>query len=94
MDEQSFLATLADGGYTEILPREFAPGHRFEPHSHPWDSRLLVLAGRMTIGRDGVEQVFEAGDVCEVPRDALHSEQYGEQGARLVVGRRHEFRTI
>jgi len=85
----AFRATLEQDGFQEILERESPPAQAFETHDHPFDARVLVLAGRFELGRDGTRIAYGPGQWFEVPRGTPHQEGAGPEGARLLVGRRH-----
>lgn len=89
MTETIFRDQLARDGFTEVLVRDWAAGQQLAEHSHPFDARLLVLAGDMQLTRTAGPERFTAGESCEVPRGQPHAEQYGPQGAQLLVGRRY-----
>ena len=89
MTETTFRDQLARDGFTEVLVRDWAADQQLPEHSHPFDARLLVLAGDMQLTRAGSAQRFCVGEHCEVPRGQPHAEHYGPQGAQLLVGRRY-----
>ena len=40
-----------------------AAGTVNQDHTHPFDARLFVVAGHITIGQDGKETTFGPGDI-------------------------------
>ena len=46
-------------------------------HTHPFDARLFILDGHITIGQGGEEKVFGPGEICSVDADVEHSEKVG-----------------
>lgn len=54
------------------------------------DRRGLVLDGAFTVPLDGRQVTFEPGRVFDVAAGVEHSEQVGEDGARLLVAKRYE----
>ena len=54
-----------------------AAGTVNQDHAHPFDAKLFVLAGHVTIGQDREEKVFAPGDICSVDADVEHSEKVG-----------------
>jgi quercetin dioxygenase-like cupin family protein len=88
MDQAAFTATLQRDGYLEILNRQFPAGHDLGEHNHPFDARALILAGEFTIGIDGQDRHYRAGDVFEVPAGCRHTERSGSEGVSFLVGRR------
>jgi len=87
MDRAKFEAELQCEGYQvtegEIQPNEHRPGHQ-----HPFDVRLLVLDGSITITFGPDRGAYGPGDTCYVPAGTEHEEQIGADGVRYVIGRR------
>ncbi len=87
MNRAKFEAELQREGYevTEgtIQPNEHRPGHR-----HPFDVRLLVLDGSVTITSGTDRGAYGPGHTCYVPAGTVHEEQIGADGVRYVIGRR------
>ncbi|MEK8025077.1 MAG: hypothetical protein RLY78_1820 [Pseudomonadota bacterium] len=88
MDAATFRQCLLDDGYTEQFERELASDTLLDEHRHAWDSRLYVLRGTLEFTQGGHTRLLQVGDWCEVARDALHTERYGPQGCRVLIGRR------
>ena len=88
MDETQFRAALAQDGFTEVLVREWAPDLVLAEHEHPFDARLLVLRGGLTLTRPDGPEWLGVGQGCELPRGTLHAEHYGPEGCSVLVGRR------
>jgi quercetin dioxygenase-like cupin family protein len=89
MDQASFEAELRAAGYHEVALREMAANAVNPEHSHPFDARLLVLDGEMTIACEGEVRTYRAGDTFAMAAQRRHSERSGPQGARYLAGRRH-----
>ncbi len=90
MDETQYRAALAQDGFNEVLVREWAPDLALAEHDHPFDARLLVLRGGLTLTRAAGPEPLAEGQCCEVPRGTPHAEHYGPEGATLLVGRRRD----
>ena len=90
MDETQFRANLAQDGFNEVLVREWAPDLVLADHDHPFDARLLVLRGGLTLTRPEGPEWFGEGHNCEVPRGTRHAEHYGPAGCSVLVGRRRD----
>ena len=56
-------------------------------HSHPYDARIHVIKGKVTVHVDGVNHVLEAGDSAELGADIEHNE-ICDGDVELLVGRR------
>jgi quercetin dioxygenase-like cupin family protein len=89
MTPEAFREKLLEDGYLDVETKSVAAGFFVDKHSHPYDVRVLVLAGEITITRDDVATTYRVGDVIEVERGREHSEKYGPQGYTFMVGRRH-----
>jgi PAS domain S-box-containing protein len=81
-------ASLAEG-FDEVVERRWDANEALEPHRHPFAVKALMVAGEMWLTRDEKTQHLRSGDVFEIPREALHSERYGPDGAVFWVARRH-----
>ena len=87
---QEFEAQLHRDGYLDIKRRVFDRGVDTQPHSHPFDTRLLVLEGETTIVCGDVRRTYRAGDVLELDAGVEHCEQHPETRFGFVAGLRHE----
>ena len=88
MDRTAFEAALTREGF-EIVTNTMKPNAVNPAHIHPFDARLLVVDGEMTIERDGAPvRTYRAGETFEMPFRCRHSETAGETGATYVAGRR------
>jgi quercetin dioxygenase-like cupin family protein len=87
MDRETFESELRREGY-EIVANGMAPNHANPEHAHDFDARVMVLAGEITITRDGEATTFRPGDSCFVPRGTPHAEQVGPHGVAYIAGRR------
>ena len=88
MDRATFEASLTDGGF-EIRSVTMQPNAVNPTHVHPFDARLLVVDGAMTIEREGAPtRTYRTGETFEMPNGCHHSETAGEAGATYVAGRR------
>lgn len=87
MDESGFRAELAAGGYAgpELVAIE---ANQYNPeHIHDFAVHLLILDGELNITVDGVTTSCRAGDTFKLAAGIPHCEQYGPQGANVLVGR-------
>lgn len=88
MNAADFETVLKRAGYLEVETKLTKPGFTTAPHAHPFDVRALVLEGEMTLVSDGASRTYRAGEVFEMAAGREHSERYGPEGARTLVGRR------
>jgi PAS domain S-box-containing protein len=84
-----FEAASRAEGFDEVVERHWDANEVLEPHRHPFGVKALMVAGEMWLMRDEKTQHLRPGDVFEIPRNALHSERYGPDGATFWVARRH-----
>ena len=89
MDTREFEAQLRRDGYLDIKTKTLEPAIATRPHSHPFDTRLLVLEGEVTINCGAQQRLYRRGDVLEVARGVEHFEQYGSARFGFVAGLRH-----
>ena len=83
-----FTAQAMDDGFDEILQKDWAPKLVIDKHTHPFDARVQVAAGQVTLElADGV-QTFAAGQSFYIPRGTEHAEEYGADGATFWVARK------
>ncbi|MFZ4651765.1 MAG: cupin domain-containing protein [Rubrivivax sp.] len=92
MDPQGFEQYSQDArqrGYDEVLVREWQPGQATGEHTHPFDARVMVVRGEVTLQVGGQARRYGPGELFELVRDTPHTEQYGPQGATFWTARRH-----
>jgi quercetin dioxygenase-like cupin family protein len=88
MDRATFEAELTRDGYT-VVSVTMQPDAVNPEHVHPFDARLLVTEGAMTIVReDAPTRTYQVGETFEMPVGTRHSETAGSAGAVYVAGRR------
>ncbi len=93
MDLKQFETELARDGYTERVEREMKPNTVLKAHTHEFDVRALMLAGELKLTWNGATQVYRAGEVFTMAAGCEHAEDWGADGARYFVGRRHSAKT-
>ena len=87
MTEQEFRSELTAAGY-ECGEFEIAGGTHKNLHTHPWDARLLLLEGELTIETEREAHRMAVGGTCEVPANTRHAEITGPDVARGLIGKR------
>ena len=90
MTPEDFEHQLRRDGYLDIKHRFLERGADTQPHSHPFDTRLLILEGEMTIVGGGNERTYRAGEVLEIAADTEHMERYAPECLKFVAGLRHK----
>ena len=87
MERTEFEAALVRDGFT-VVSVTMQPNAINPEHMHPFDARLLVAEGSMTVAREGAPtRTYQAGETYEMPVGCRHSETAGEAGAIYVAGR-------
>jgi quercetin dioxygenase-like cupin family protein len=88
MTRQEFEALLAREGFGEIVTVEREAGGSLGVHTHPFEAKALILDGEIRIGTDDSERRYEAGQIFHLAANEPHTEHYGPNGVRYLVGRR------
>ena len=86
LSREAFESDLRREGF-EVVNGGLKPGFSEELHAHDFDARIMVLAGEITVTRDGKPDVFHAGDSCEFPAGCEHTTQVGPEGVAYMVGK-------
>jgi quercetin dioxygenase-like cupin family protein len=88
MDRATFESGLAQEGY-EIVSVTMQPNAVNAQHVHPFDARVMVVDGAMTVDREDTgARTFLVGEWFELAAGCRHSETAGDAGATYVAGRR------
>ena len=89
MDATSFETTLRSQGITDIEQRVGAPNFAAQMHTHPFEVHALVLAGEFTLALEGSATTYRAGETFTMAPGCVHAEQFGAEGSKYVLGRKH-----
>jgi quercetin dioxygenase-like cupin family protein len=88
MDRTTFEASLTRDGF-EIVSISMKPDAVNPEHVHPFDARVMVVEGAMTVDREDTgARTFQPGESFELHAGCRHSETAGAAGASYVAGRR------
>lgn len=88
MDTEQFTARLRQEGYMEFVEVEREPNGMMDTHSHPFDSKALILSGEIRLNVAGKESTYRRGEIFALSNGTEHIEHYGPQGVRYLVGRK------
>jgi quercetin dioxygenase-like cupin family protein len=88
MDTTEIESRWESEGYA-VERKTFPPHHSAQPHSHPFDARVLILAGAFTLTSQGQSRTFYPGEQFEVAAGCMHSEQHGPEGSTFLIARKH-----
>lgn len=88
MERNDFMAVLASEGFAETVTVEREAHGSLDVHAHPFEAKALILDGEIRLCIGETEQIFKAGQVFHLLAGTPHSETYGPEGVRYLVGRR------
>jgi quercetin dioxygenase-like cupin family protein len=88
MQRSEFEAAIRAEGFQEIFEKTGEPNAKATPHTHPFDVRILVLEGQMTVTTGTEPHVCGPGDTFRMESNCEHFESHGPAGSRYVLGRR------
>jgi quercetin dioxygenase-like cupin family protein len=89
MDHQAFEAELSRSGYTEIETKTIEPRPVNSAHTHDYIVKGLVLDGIFIVTEGDKPTTYLPGDVFQVAQGQPHTESFGPQGAKVLVGRKY-----
>lgn len=88
MNQEQFVNTLKAEGYGEPVNVTREPGGMLASHVHPFEAKALILDGEIRIETEGGARTYQAGEIFHLQANEPHTESYGPQGVRYLVGRR------
>ena len=59
-----------------------------DTHTHPFDARLFVTAGEITVNFEGSEKTCRSSENFSLGAKIRHTEKVGPEGASHAAGRR------
>jgi len=57
-------------------------------HTHPFEAKALILEGELVIATAAGERTYTEGDVFHLMPGVQHTEAYGPEGVKYLVGRK------
>jgi quercetin dioxygenase-like cupin family protein len=88
MTPEEFTAELGRAGFEQFVEIEWPANGSLDEHSHPFESRALILSGEIILDVEGRETRYGVGEVFHLPHGTPHKERYGPSGVRYLVGRK------
>lgn len=88
MERDQFIEMLAREGHAEIVTVGREANRFLDTHSHPFEAKALILDGEIRLCIDDAEQICKTGQIFHLRANQPHSERYGPEGVRYVVGRK------
>lgn len=89
MDHSSFEAELSRSGFTQIETKVIEPKPVNSAHTHDYVVRGLVLDGIFIVTEGDKPTTYLPGDIFQVAQGQPHTESFGPQGAKVLVGRKY-----
>lgn len=88
-ETREFELGMVRDGFQDVQIKSYEPMPVNTPHSHPFDVRGVVLDGEAVITCDGVPGRYRKGDTFEMKAGVSHTEEYGPEGYRWLIGKRY-----
>jgi quercetin dioxygenase-like cupin family protein len=88
MDRDAFVTLLEQEGFKEMVTVTREAGGALDVHSHPFESKALILDGEIELQIGGVSRRYRPGDVFHLQTNEPHAERYGANGVQFLVGRK------
>lgn len=89
MDHTTFEAALSRSGFTQIETKVIEPKPVNSAHTHDYVVRGLVLDGIFIVTEGDKPTTYLPGDIFQVAQGQPHTESFGPQGAKVLVGRKY-----
>lgn len=88
MDIAAFEAGLARDGFENAGIKEMVPHCHEDAHSHDFEVRAMVVEGGITLGFNGESKAYGPGDIVEMEKGCMHTEDVGAEGLKFIVGKK------
>lgn len=88
MTKNEFLAFLETNQLPEPILVEQPANGGLDVHTHDFVVNAFVSEGEIRISCNGVETLYEVGDVFHLEHKEPHSESYGPLGVKYLVSRK------
>ncbi|EEA03632.1 Cupin 2 conserved barrel domain protein [Burkholderia sp. H160] len=88
MNREAFTDLLTKEGFADSVLVTREPNGAMDVHTHPFEAMALIVEGEMTIRVGDEERLYRVGDVFHLPANEAHTERYGPQGVKFLVGRK------
>ncbi|MEK7105484.1 MAG: cupin domain-containing protein [Patescibacteria group bacterium] len=89
MTEQEVINQMIAEGYLDAAAWDDGSRDDYEEHTHPFDTKLVMVSGEMELSVNGVKRVLRSGDTVEVLRGTPHAAKIDATGCRYIIGERH-----
>ena len=88
MQREEFTRILAAEGFEEAVTVTREPVGFVGTHTHPFETKALILSGELRISTAMAERTCQAGQVFHLRAGEPHAERYGPEGVAYLVGRK------
>ena len=88
MNTNDFTALLNDEGFPAGVLVERGPNEKMDEHSHPFEAKALIVEGELRLLTADGERVYHPGQIFHLRPNERHTEYYGPQGVKYLVGRK------
>jgi quercetin dioxygenase-like cupin family protein len=89
MTETEHIKQLEAEGFSPVYVWDAEPQESDPDHNHPFDTKLIILEGEITIEMNGKTEMLRKGASMFIPREEQHSGLAGKDGCRYIVGEKH-----
>ena len=88
MSESIFREEIKTQGFAEPELVEREPNLYNAEHSHEFDVSVFIVSGELTVTTPDGVTTCQAGDRFALNGGIVHTEQYGPEGTKVLVGKR------
>ena len=88
MNEAQFREQAQEQGYGEARSLDFEPNSVNDMHTHDFSAFVMVVSGEFTLVTEAGSATHLPGETCQLAAGTLHSEQIGEAGATILIGKK------
>jgi quercetin dioxygenase-like cupin family protein len=89
MNEADIVKELEAEGFDKVYVWAAEPGEEDPEHTHPFDTRLVVIEGDIRITMNGDVHTLSPGESFDIPHDMPHEGHAGMKGCRYAVAEKH-----
>ena len=89
MNEQEIIQSLNSEGYTKVYIHDAKPNENYPSHSHPWDTKLIILNEQLEVEINNKHLILGPGDKIDILRDVVHKGKAGIKGCRYIVAEKN-----
>ncbi len=80
------IKKLIAEGFKEVYVWKDKPNEIYKEHSHPYDTKLIIVGGEISLNLENKNVRLKAGDAVLIKKNKLHSAKVGDRGCEYIVG--------